>query len=538
MMFTLYLLVMLPITVGLLLYVFNRFLSRTVAVAVQAFLLILSIYYVVFTQDLVFQMPLLNVPLPYGMMLEIDALSAIMLFLNNLLFLTFTLFSYQKNYMNRLFLFLFLSLQGLINALFMSTDFFNVYILIEVATITVSVLIMFKKDRQSMYDGMLYLTVNMIGMAFFLFGVGFLYKSFGVLDFKHISIAIENISNPKTLNLAFSFLLTGIGLKAAILPLFSWLPKAHGTASAPSIVSAVLSGIFVKVGVYMLIRLQMMFSPIIDMQMVLLVLGFTTAIAGFIFAISQEDIKLILAYHTISQIGLILIGLGGSHPLNYQGGVYHILSHGIFKSLFFILAGVLSDKYKTRKITKMKGLWQLSKPLSCILLIAVFSITGAPFFSGGYSKYFISYGYNTTFYKTMFTLVNLGTMISFIKFLNIIFIKTEVHLSKIKLKINEWFALTLLGLFCMILGIGGNFVSVWLLHEPMNFTGFNQLLKWPTYMLNYTLAFAIYTFWLKKSKHLHYIRHIELTFNSINIAIVTFFFMTFTFLNVVANLRN
>lgn len=394
---TLYLLVMLPISIGLLLYVFNRFLSKTVAVGVQVLLLGLSAYYVVFTQTAVIQLPLLNVPLPYGMLLEIDALSAVMLFLNNLLFLTFTVFSYHKSYMNRLFLFLFLSLQGLINALFMSTDFFNVYILIEVATITVSVLIMFKKDRQSMYDGMLYLTVNMIGMAFFLFGVGLLYKSFGVLDFKHITAGILNIENPKALNLAFSFLLTGIGLKAAILPLFSWLPKAHGTASAPSIVSAVLSGIFVKVGVYMLIRLQIMFAPIIDMQSLLLILGFTTSIAGFIFAISQEDIKLILAYHTISQIGLILIGLGGTAALNYQGGVYHILSHGIFKSLFFILAGVLSERYKTRKIKKMKGLWQISKPLSCILLIAVFSITGAPFFSGGYSKYFISYGYDAVF---------------------------------------------------------------------------------------------------------------------------------------------
>lgn len=231
---TLYLLVMLPISVGLLLYVFNRFLSKTVAVGIQVLLLALSAYFVLQTQTEVIQLPLLNVPLPYGMMLEIDALSAVMLFLNNLLFLTFTVFSYHKNYMNRLFLFLFLSLQGLINALFMSTDFFNVYILIEVATITVSILIMFKKDRQSMYDGMLYLTVNMIGMAFFLFGVGLLYKSFGVLDFKHIATGILNIENPKTLNLAFSFLLTGIGLKAAILPLFSWLPKAHGTASAPS----------------------------------------------------------------------------------------------------------------------------------------------------------------------------------------------------------------------------------------------------------------------------------------------------------------
>lgn len=133
----------------------------------------------------------------------------------------------------------------------------------------------------------------------------------------------------------------------------------------------------------------------------------------------------------------------------------------------------------------------------------------------------------------MFTLVNLGTMISFIKFIHIIFSKADASASKINLRKNEWFALGILAAACIILGVAGNQVSVWLLHEPMNFSPLSQLIKLPVYIINYSFAFIIYTFWLKKSNILHRIRSIELTFNSINIAMVTFFFITFTFLNYV-----
>ncbi len=525
-----YVFVMLPIITGLLLYILDRFISKSLAVAVQGLLFMLSIYVIFLTRQSDITMPLVNVPLPYGMVLKADSLSALMLLLSNFLFGTMVIFSYKKDYMNRLFLFLFLSLQGLINGLFLSYDLFNVYILIEVATITVSILIMFKKDSQSMYDGMIYLTVNMIAMGFFLFGVAFLYKLFGVLDFESLTFAIADLEDTKQLYVPFSFLLTGVGLKAAIMPLFSWLPKAHGTASAPSIVSAILSGIFVKVGIYLVIRMLAIFSSAIDIQSLILILGFMTALSGFIFAVSQHDIKLILAYHTISQVGLILIGISGPFAYNQLGGVYHIISHGVFKSLFFIISGILTHHFKTRKIHNMSGLWQSSKFLSLVLMVAIFSITGAPFFSGGFSKYFISYGYAGMAFALIFFVINVGTMTSFVKFFMLIFTPNPAP-KPIRLSANESGVLATFVIVCFLLGFAGESMVKLLFNQPITYSPFSQLSKLPAYLVTYLACFMFYHYALKRSKILAYIKTVELTFNSINIAMVFFFLFTLTFLN-------
>lgn len=524
--------VLLPIISGLLLYLLPRHLPKFLAIALQAYIIILNFYYLFSLNGQSVSMQLTNAPLPFGMVLEMDYLSAFFMLLNNLLFFLLVIFSFHRSFMNRLFIFLFLSMQGMLNGLFLSTDFFNVYILIEVATITVSILIMYQKDKQAMYDGLIYLLVNMVAMAFFLFGVGYLYKLFGVLDFQHVQQGIEEIERRKDLIIPFAFLLTGVGLKAAIMPLFSWLPKAHGTASAPSIVSAILSGIFVKVGIYLLIRLLFVFQSAIDIQSLMLWLGFLTALSGFIFAMSQSDMKLILAYHTISQVGLILIGLSGIHAYNYYGGLYHVLAHGIFKSLLFIIAGILVHHYESREIGKVYNLWHANRLLSLALLTAVFSITGAPFFSGGFSKYFISYGYNGSLYLVLFWLINAGTMTSFIKFFRGIFKGLHTPVKPIVLKRNEKFTLISMSAICFTLGFAGTPIAHYLLDIQLDYRPLEQIQKLPSYVITYLICIGLFRFFLEESRALKWLRTFELTFNSISIAIVSFFFFTVSFLSI------
>ena len=185
------LLVMLPILCGLMLYIVQTRLTKAFTIVVQIYLLLISIFFTFQLNGGMIDEALIASPLPFGMILRLDMLSAVMVVLNNFLFLAMVIFSMRRSYMNRLFTFLFLSLQGLINAVFLSADIFNVYIVLEVATVAVSVLIMFKKDSQSMYDGMVYLLVNMVAMTFFLFGIGYLYKQFGVLDFDSIKAQID-----------------------------------------------------------------------------------------------------------------------------------------------------------------------------------------------------------------------------------------------------------------------------------------------------------------------------------------------------------
>ncbi len=342
-----------------------------------------------------------------------------------------------------------------------------------------------------MYDGMIYLMVNMTAMAFFLLGIGYIYKYFGVLDFDTVSQMIKTLDDPQPLVMPYALLLTGVSLKAALMPLFSWLPKAHGTASAPSIVSSILSGIFVKTGLYLFIRLQFFFNPVLDVSSFYLLMGFITAIAGFTFAIAQKDIKLILAYHTISQVGLIMIGLNISATSSFNGAMYHILNHGVFKSLLFIIAGLCIEIFKTRDITKMKGLWYHSKPISIGLIIAILSITGAPLLSGGYSKYLISKGYVGFGGTFVFQLLSLGTMISFIKFFKMIVTKPNQAKNDAVSK-NEVVVVCFMALLCILFGVFGDHYTALILKYESSYSLAKQLSKFGTYLIYYAVGYGLY----------------------------------------------
>ncbi|MCK8059650.1 MULTISPECIES: complex I subunit 5 family protein [unclassified Fusibacter] len=525
------LMVLAPIMLGLVFFIWpNRF-AKPILLSLQV-VLILSVLYLFYRlgskQEII---TLLSVhKLPMGMSLRFDTLSGVLLLLNSLLFFSAVVFNIHKYYMDKLFMFLFLSLQGLINGVFLSNDLFNVYILIEVATVVVSILIMFKKDAMSMYDGMLYLLVNLAAMAFFLFGVGYIYKYFGVFDFTGVKRLIPLISDPKQLIVPYAFLLTGVSMKAAIMPLFSWLPKAHGTASAPSIVSAILSGIFVKSGVYLFIRLSILFNPILNIQEYFLWAGFFTAIAGFTFAIAQTDIKLILAYHTISQVGLIMIGINIGTEVAYQGALYHILTHGIFKGLLFMTSGVMSEIYETRRIKEMKGLWKRSKLTSIALLTAVLSITGAPFFSGAYSKAMISAGRSDNLFQIAMLIVSFGTMISFIKFHIVIFSKDEAAKPQ-AIAWNQGFAFVLMLALCLLFGLFGDVITHMIFRADFSFSVVKQASKILDFVVKMAISALVYKLWLSEGKHLVYFKGMELSFNNISLAIVSFFTVTVLYLN-------
>ncbi|MBS7526096.1 hypothetical protein KHM83_05370 [Fusibacter paucivorans] len=537
-----------PICTGLLLYVFKLKHRIWIALILQAVLMGWTLVQGVHFEPL--QLSLSSVGIPYGMMLNMDRLAWLMLVLNNALFLFMTIFNRDKHYMDPLFIFLFLGLQGLINGIFLAYDLFNTYLLIEVSTVAVSILIMYKRDSRSMYDGMIYLLVNMFAMVFFLMGIGYLYKYFGVLDIASVKTAIGAVEDRQILYLPYAFILTGVSLKAAIMPLFSWLPKAHGTPSAPSIVSAVLSGIYVKTGVYLLIRVHEAFTPL-PMNNVFIVMGIITAILGFTFAIAQKDIKLILAYHTISQVGLILIGISSTSATQQAGGLYHLFNHGIFKALLFLIAGLLIETYHTRNITQMHGLWQKSRFLTVILLIAVLSITGAPFFSGGYSKYYIAYGNNGIIMQLIMQFINLGTILSFVKFFKLmpaakenktitstltdpdtsadtkaVYIPTATNdEDDMPLTLSPGSKITLIALAALAFfsGIAGDIIMPWLTGYESHLNVLNQLQKLPNYLILVVMGFGIYRLGFHESLFIKAFRAVDLGFNAIAATVVIYF---------------
>lgn len=514
--------VLLPIIIALIGYMSHHRHARFVVILSQILYLSMAFYvffYVKYHGE-IFQV-LGNYPRGLGIALRADTISSVFLLLTNFLFAIMLLFNYHKAYMDHLFLFLFMTLQGLINGIFLSDDLFNLYVLIEVSTIVVSILIMFKRDGRSIYDGLVYLLTNIVSMTLFLLGVGYIYYIFGTEDLTLIKESLPLLENKETLLIPYCLFITTACLKSAIMPLFSWLPKAHGTPSAPSIVSAILSGLYVKSGLYLFLRIQDVFGDFLQTDEIFLVMGVITAILGFLFAFSQTDIKLLLAYSTISQIGLIIFGLSMGSNYSYYGSIYHILNHAIFKSTLFLTAGILIEEYETRDLRKIHGVYKRSPFLSTIIVVCILGMTGAPLFNGSISKYLIekgTYHHDTLEYLLIF--INLGTIMTFVKYATILFGSSK---KIITLRWNQKISLSIMAVFCFFGGIFGMFFVEFLfdIHISISFWGYIE--KIGIYLASILISLFFYRYIYPKLSIFHKIQEFELTFNQIVISIVLFF---------------
>ena len=255
--------------------------------------------------------------------------------------------------------------------------------------------------------------------------------------------------------LPFSLIMTGACLKCALFPFHFWLPYAHGTPGAPTAVSAILSGLYVKGGVYLMLRMQDMFSPAIGANELFLWMGIFTAIAGIVMAVCQKDVKLILAYHTVSQMGLIVAGLNMGNAYSASGAMLHIFNHAMFKTLLFLTSGVLIDMYKTRNVHNIRGLMSRSPLLGFAVIAGILGITGAPLFNGSISKYLIQSGGETLVIEVLLLIINFGTALSFVKFGKMLSgTPKEGHSPNVhKLLPTSGAVITVLAIMCLVTGI-------------------------------------------------------------------------------------
>jgi len=518
----LYFFIFIPIVVGTIIYLIPKKEVKFLAFLLQLSMLILAIYnfIIVFSQGTIIKIVGSNLSIT-GITLVCDKLSAALLVLTTFIFFICFVFGLLDKFINSLFIFLFIILQSLIITIFLSRDLFNIFVLIEVSTIVVSVLVMFKKDSESIYDGMVYLITNITAMTLFLFGIGMLYKIFGVLDIDVIKVKMQYIGSAKSLVLPFSLIFTGIGLKSAFLPLFSWLPKAHATPSAPSIVSVILSALYVKVGIYLFIRLQDMFLPAININNVFLIIGILTSLVGIILAIYQSDIKLILAYHTVSQLGLILTGLSIGTATSYYGGVLHIFNHAIFKSVLFLSVGIIIERYKIRNIYEIKGVYKNMPIVSIAMILAILGITGAPFFNGSISKYLIQGGARGFVINWAIIIINLGTIISFIKISKIFSGNSNKKIDKVK-----WYkqiAVLLIGVMCLIMGLGGPLLVKELFGYTISLSYIEYFEKIIIYIISLGVGYFIFFKFINKSKRVQAGISFNLGVNEISISMLGFF---------------
>ncbi len=254
-------------------------------------------------------------------------------------------------------------------------------------------------DHQSAENrraGFLYFIFSHVGAMFILAGFGLIFSQTGSLAFAAASLTVP----VKTAVFVLCFI--GFGSKAGIFPFHVWLPHAH--PAAPSHISAVMSGVMIKTGIYGIIRIYTLLElhTLLIGEIVILT-GMVSGILGVVYALGQHDLKRLLAYHSVENIGIILIGVGigmigvaADQPimavLGFAGGLLHVLNHAIFKSLLFMGAGVVIQKTGTRSIDALGGLIKNMRITGTTFLIGSLAISGLPPFNGFVSEFFVYLG--------------------------------------------------------------------------------------------------------------------------------------------------
>ncbi len=334
--------------------------------------------------------PLLG--LPIGIVLVLDGFTSFMLVTVNLVAFLVGIFSinYMAKYTAKWkFYTLFLLMVSGMNGVLISGDLFNLFVFLEIASVASYALVAFGTERHSLEAAFKYALMSTVGSLFILLGIVFLYSCTSTLNLADMALALSLKDYSNVLTLVSILFLMGFGLKAAIVPFHAWLPDAHPSAPAP--ISAMLSGVLIKsLGVYSLCRI---FYNVIgiscEFSSILRVLGALSMVIGVFLAIGQWDLKRLLAYHSISQIGYVVLGIGLGTPLGIVGGLFHLFNHSIFKSLLFLNSGAVEYATGTRDLKKMGGLAEKMPVTSATTLTASMSIAGIPPLNGFWSKLII-----------------------------------------------------------------------------------------------------------------------------------------------------
>ena len=271
-------------------------------------------------------------------------------------------------------------------------DAFNLFVFLEISSISTYVLVALggNKDRRAFTAAFNYLIMGTIGATFYVIGVGFLYAATGTLNMADLATRIPEVADSRTIHAGFAFIVVGLGLKAAMFPLHQWLPNAY--AYAPNFVTVFLSATATKVAFYALVRLLFsVFSPELDFQQmiftwVLAPLAAIAAIACSFQAVFQTDIKRMLAYSSVAQVGYMLLGLSLATAAGLSAGLFHMMNHALMKgALFMAVAGVTlslgSSQLKDFAGVARKAPWTMTA-----MAIAALSLVGVPLTAGFLSK--------------------------------------------------------------------------------------------------------------------------------------------------------
>lgn len=476
------LLVVIPLAGAFLIMILGRFIrhfNKVLASLVLLLLAIISFYFLFNTGDKISVYKVggweaVN-SIPIGIYMVVDGFTAIVLCIINLIgFLSvFYSISYiarytSEDYFYALFCLMIAGMNGVVN----SGDIFNIFVFLEISAISSYALVAFGVEKQQLEASFKYQVLGGLASFLILFGIGFLYWRTKTLNIADIRTALGSGGDRKFYLMVEIIMLTGFGLKAAIIPFHAWLPDAH--SSAPSPISSMLSGVLIKaVGIYVIIRLFFnMFVISEGMGLLITTLGTLSMVVGVFLAIGQWDIKRLLAYHSISQMGYVVMSVGIGMlliargirsevaALAISGGIFHMLNHAAFKGLLFLNAGAIEYSVGTRDLREMGGLAKSMPVTSATSFAASLAISGIPPFNGFFSKLIIIVAAvmgHFYFLAALAAIVSIITLASFMKFQRYAFYNKDSSQKK-DIVIKEVpfpmiFSMIVLGIICLLLSL-------------------------------------------------------------------------------------
>lgn len=429
-----------------------------VAAVIAELLVVLSMFPDARAQTLTYQLG--NWTPPAGIVLAVDALgilaAALISGISALVVIYSITYMGRDTGLDKYYTLLFLVVAGMMGVA-LTGDLFNLYVFFEIMSIASYALVSFRRKWQSIEASIKYMIVGSLGTSLILIGIASLYGLTGTLTIGHLMQRIPLI--PTSYLIApLAFLIVGFGIKIAMVPLHMWMPDAY--QAAPSSVSALLSGASGAVGVYALIRVIYMLFGIAGVGTILAGLGAATMVLGAMMALMQKDLKRLLAYSGISQMGYVLVGVGLGTALGIQGGLFHLFNNAIYKTMLFMIAGALIYRVGTTNMDRLGGLWKSMPITGSLFAVGALAIAGVPPFNGFASKWMIyvagvnagGLGYALT---AVALITSALTLAYFLKALNAVFLGHRPgHLADVKEVPKLMLApIIILGVLCLVFGV-------------------------------------------------------------------------------------
>lgn len=365
---------------------------------------------------------------PWGIEFHIDSLGALMLLLLSSVTLLIAIYS-QQSILKELpdreapFYSVYLLLVSGLTGIVATADMFNMYVFLEISSLTSYALIALGPGA-AVVSAFRYVILGTVGAAFYLLAVGYLYSITGTLNMADLAATLPDLYDSNVVKVGFAFLVIGLAIKMALFPMHAWLPGAY--SDAPSAVSALIAATTTKVAAFALIRvIFFVFEPrfSIEMMPVTALLSWLGAIAmvlGSVMAIAQSDLKRMLAYSSIAQIGYIVLGVGLANADGLTAGLLHLVNHAVMKGCLFLVAGAILYRTGIRAIRDLRNLSAKMPWTAGAFTVCAFSMIGIPPMSGFFSKLYLILGAAKSEHWVFLFIILLSSVLALVYFVNVI----------------------------------------------------------------------------------------------------------------------